>query len=129
MTQAKPTVWRSVRRWLPGVVISLVARIVLFQLSNWADISLAFTALRPINLGIALVLDDLSLGTRAMGWVVLLEHKTTFSKAFFTVNLGYLLNNIFPLRAGEIGRALFMGRSTGISPLHVLVDDRDRTGV
>jgi hypothetical protein len=53
MTQAKPTVWRSVRRWLPGVVISLVALIVLFQLSNWADISLAFTALRPINLGIA----------------------------------------------------------------------------
>jgi hypothetical protein len=120
MTQAKPTIWRSVRRWLPGVVISLVAVIVLFQLSNWADISLAFTALRPMNLGIALVLTILSLGTRAMGWVVLLEYKTTLSKAFFTVNLGYLLNNIFPLRAGEIGRALFMGRSTGISPLHVL---------
>jgi glycosyltransferase 2 family protein len=120
MTQAKPTIWRSVRRWLPGVVISLVAMIVLFQLSNWADISLAFTALRPINLGIALVLTIISLGTRSMGWVVLLEHKTTLSKAFFTVNLGYLLNNIFPLRAGEIGRALFMGRSTGISPLHVL---------
>jgi glycosyltransferase 2 family protein len=120
MTQAKPTIWRSVRRWLPGVVISLVALIVLFQLSNWADISLAFTALRPINLGIALVLTVFSLGTRAMGWVVLLEYKTTLSKAFFTVNLGYLLNNIFPLRAGEIGRALFMGRSTGISPLHVL---------
>jgi glycosyltransferase 2 family protein len=127
MTEPTPTPhqppkrgWRSVRRWLPGVIISLVALVVVFQLSNWQDIGLAFSALRPGSLAIAILLTTISLGTRAMGWAVLLEHRPTLSKAFFTINLGYLLNNILPLRAGEFGRALYMGRSTGISPLHVL---------
>jgi glycosyltransferase 2 family protein len=120
MTQSRSGFWRSARRWLPGVVISVVALVAVFQLSNWADISLAFTALRPVNLGVAVLLVIISLGTRAMGWVVLLEHRASLSKAFFTINLGYLLNNVFPLRAGEVGRAFIMGRSTGLSPLHVL---------
>jgi uncharacterized membrane protein YbhN (UPF0104 family) len=34
--------------------------------------------------------------------------------------IGYLLNNVFPLRAGELGRALIMGRSSKLGPLHVL---------
>jgi glycosyltransferase 2 family protein len=120
MTQPRPSVWRNVRRWLPGVLISLIAIAALFQLSNWEDISLAFTALQPLPMLAAFLLIVISLGTRAMAWVVLLERRATLSKAFFTINLGYLLNNLFPLRAGEIGRALFMGRSTGVSPLHVL---------
>jgi glycosyltransferase 2 family protein len=120
MTQSRSPVWRNVRRWLPGVLISFIAIAALFQLSNWEDISLAFTALQPLNVAVAFLLIVISLGTRAMAWVVLLERRATLSKAFFTINLGYLLNNLFPLRAGEIGRALFMGRSTGVSPLHVL---------
>jgi glycosyltransferase 2 family protein len=120
MNQSKPTLWRSARRWLPGVVISIIALIAVFQLSRWEDIGLAFSALRPLNLGIALLLTTISLGARAMGWVVLLERRPSLGKAFFTINLGYLLNNLLPLRAGEVGRALFMGKSTGVSPLHVL---------
>jgi hypothetical protein len=57
MTQSRPTVWRNVRRWLPGVLISLIAIAALFQLSNWEDISLAFTALQPVNYAVAFPID------------------------------------------------------------------------
>ncbi|HSV85732.1 MAG TPA: lysylphosphatidylglycerol synthase transmembrane domain-containing protein, partial [Levilinea sp.] len=112
--------WRSARRWLPGVVISITALIVVFQLSSWADIGLAFNALQPEKLAIAILLTTISLGMRALGWTMLLERRVSLSKAFFTINIGYLLNNILPLRAGEIGRALYLGRTSGVSPLHVL---------
>jgi uncharacterized protein (TIRG00374 family) len=112
--------WRSARRWLPGAVISILALIFVFQLSSWVDIGLAFSALEPEKLAIAILLTTISLGMRALGWSILLEHQVPLSKSFFTINIGYLLNNILPLRAGEIGRALYLGRTTGVSPLHVL---------
>jgi uncharacterized protein (TIRG00374 family) len=34
--------------------------------------------------------------------------------------VGYLLNNLFPLRAGEIGRAVLLGQTTGLGTFHVL---------
>jgi hypothetical protein len=57
---------------------------------------------------------------RAISWRILLEGKPSIRQAFFIICEGYLLNNLFPLRAGEIGRAVFMGRTIGISPFHVL---------
>lgn len=119
MKQRK-SLWRDARRWLPGVLISAVALFAVFRLASWQDLGLAFSTIRPANLGAALVLTLISLGTRALAWRVLLERKTTFRQAFFMVNEGYLLNNLFPLRAGEFGRAVFMGRATGLGSLHVL---------
>jgi uncharacterized protein (TIRG00374 family) len=120
MTVGKRSWVRGAARWLPGVVISVVALAVLLNLASWQDIMLAFESVRPLNLLVATLLTLVSLGTRAMAWQVLLERKASFQQSFFTINIGYLLNNVFPLRAGEFGRALIMGRSAGISPLHVL---------
>jgi glycosyltransferase 2 family protein len=111
---------RNLLRWLPGLFISIVALVLVFRLANKNDFTKAFEALQPINLLIAVVLTVISLGARAMAWRTLLEGKTSLSKSFFTINIGYLLNNIFPLRAGEIGRAIFMGRSSGLGTLHVI---------
>lgn len=116
----KKSLWRDVRRWLPGVLISVVALFALFRLASWQDLGMAFSTIQPLNLGVALCLTILSLGTRGLAWRVLLERKATLRQAFFVVNEGYLLNNLFPLRAGEFGRAVFMGRVTGLGPLHVL---------
>jgi len=41
-------------------------------------------------------------------------------RSFFIINIGYMLNNLFPLRMGEIGRAVFMGGAIRLSPFHVL---------
>ncbi len=120
MQPKKKSFWRKAIRWLPGVVISVVAIAVVLSLSQWQDVSLAFEALRPINIVIAAVLTVISLGTRAMAWRVLLQGRPSLKQSFFIINIGYLLNNIFPLRAGELGRAVFMGRAVKLSPFRVL---------
>jgi glycosyltransferase 2 family protein len=112
--------WRNVRRWLPGAIISLIAFITVFRLARWEDLKLAFTTIQPLYLLLAVVISVVSLGTRAMAWRVLLKNRATFKQSFFIICEGYFLNYILPLRAGEIGRAVFMGETSGLGPFHVL---------
>jgi glycosyltransferase 2 family protein len=47
------------------------------------------------------------------------RRKVSYKDAFFTMGVGYLLNNIFPFRLGEIGRAVMLDDSGRMSPLEV----------
>lgn len=114
------SLWQEARRWLPGVIISAVALFVLFRLANWQDLSLAFQSIQLVNLLIAIVLTLVSLVVRSLAWKALLGDKPNLVDAFFIICQGYLLNNLFPLRLGEIGRAVFMGKKIQVSPFHVL---------
>jgi uncharacterized protein (TIRG00374 family) len=117
---ARKSPWGDIRRWLPGVLISLVVIFMISRLATWQDLGAAFQALPLLNIGAAALLSLISLLVRAQAWRVLLGGRPTFRQSFFILNEGYMLNNLFPLRAGEIGRAVFMGRALGISPFHVL---------
>jgi glycosyltransferase 2 family protein len=112
--------WRHTRRWLPGVIISLIALAILFRLSNWHDLGIALRNIQPIYVAIAITLTVFSLWTRSMAWRVLLEYRATVSQSFLIINEGYLLNNILPFRAGEIARAVFMGQASGLGTMYVL---------
>jgi len=101
-------------------MISVVALFALFRLASWEGLSAAFSQVRLLNLAGAVLLTVLSLMTRARSWQILLNHRTTLRQAFFIINEGYLLNNLFPLRAGELGRAVFMGQASRLGPFHVL---------
>ena len=57
-----------------------------------------------------LALFILALMTRAFAWRILLLDAIPYRDVFLTLNAGYLLNNILPLRLGELGRALILGR-------------------
>ena len=57
---------------------------------------------------------------RAIAWRTILGNRISLKTAFFGVSEGYFLNNLFPFRVGEIGRALFVGKSSGLGTLHVL---------
>ena len=118
----KASLWRDARRWLPGVIISLVALVILLTFSkwNWTDLIQSWQAFRWPTLAGILGLSVLSLVVRAALWRTLLEERTTLTHSFFIINIGYMLNNLFPLRMGEIGRAVFMGGATRLSPFHVL---------
>ena len=118
----KASIWRDARRWLPGVIISVVALVILLTLSkwNWSDLIQSWQAFQwPTLVGI-IVLTVFSLLVRSALWRTLLEERTTITRTFFIINIGYMLNNLFPLRMGEIGRAVFMGGATRLSPFHVL---------
>jgi uncharacterized protein (TIRG00374 family) len=119
--ETKPTNrWQEVRRWLPGLVISLIAIIVVLNVINWNELVHAVTSFNPLYVGLTVLATILFLLARGMAVKTLLEDKVTFKQAFFAVNIGYLLNNIFPLRAGEVGRAALLGKTSGLGMMHVL---------
>jgi len=49
-----------------------------------------------------------------------LQRKVTVWRAGLGLAEGYFINNILPLRLGEIGRSFLMGRRTGLGTLGVL---------
>ncbi len=118
----RASLWREARRWLPGAIISVIALVILLTLSkwNWADLIQSWRAFQWPTLAGIIGLNVFSLFVRAALWRTLLEERTTLSRSFFIINIGYMLNNLFPLRMGEIGRAVFMGGATRLSPFHVL---------
>lgn len=120
MESKRSNVWRDVRRWLPGILISIAALYVVLRLIRWQDLLQALASFDPVYVAIACGLTVVFLAVRGMASRTLLEGKVTFRQAFLTINVGYLLNNIFPLRAGEVGRALLLGQSSGLGMMHIL---------
>jgi uncharacterized protein (TIRG00374 family) len=118
MATASPL--RDARRWLPGVLVSLIAIACLFYLVDWRAVVLAFTTLdwKVVPFFVALYLASTS--SRAMASRTLLENRPTFPQSYIAMMQGYLLNNLLPLRLGEIGRAFLLGHKINVSMFHVL---------
>lgn len=114
------SIWQKMKRWLPGILISVIAFSVVINLSNWADLKTAFTGIQAKYLLFAGLILIISLLLRAQCWRTLLKNKATLWQTFKVLNVGYLINNVFPFRAGEIGRAIFMGQITNLGAFHVL---------
>lgn len=112
--------WKQAWSWLPGVLISVIALVVLFRLVSWQDLASAFSSLSPFVLIAGVGLTILSALARAQTWRILLGSRAPFLQTFHIVNIGFLLNNILPFRSGEIGRAVLMGRASGLGTFHVL---------
>ena len=113
---SQPKIWT----WLPGVVVSLLAIMLLAKLATWEDLrqAAAQVALKPVLLAGGALL--LSVFFRALAWWTLLQKRAGFGRVFMTLNEGYLLNNLFPLRLGEVGRVFLLGAQEGLSPTFVL---------
>lgn len=120
MSRSGKIAWKKVLRWLPGVVISAIAIYAVIRFSHMQDISEALKSVRLSFILVMLALSVLSLAVRAIAWRTILGRQVSFPAAFFGVSEGYFLNNLFPLRLGELGRALSVGRSSGLGILHVL---------
>lgn len=112
--------WKSARRWLPGVIISLVA---IAAILYFVDLQRFVQAIRSANYWLLLAAFAGSLIwllVRGMVWLTLLRGKATYRDTFLTVCEGYLLNNFLPFRLGEIGRAFLLGRKSKLGFMEVL---------
>jgi hypothetical protein len=69
---------------------------------------------------VAIIFYLLGMVMRALSWMTLLQNKASYGRVFLTLNEGYLLNNIFPFRLGELGRAVLLSQATGLSAFFVL---------
>jgi uncharacterized protein (TIRG00374 family) len=106
-------------RILPGILVSLGALVVIFIIVDWHEV---LTALRQADykyllLGIPIYL--IAYFFRALAWRTLLKEEASIKKVFLIMQAGYLLNNVLPLRLGELGRAFLLGR-TGLGFWRVL---------
>jgi len=107
--------WKSARRWLPGTLLSLLA---IAAISYFVDLHRFVEALRTAQVGLlaAFVLTSLLwLAVRAVVWRTLLRGRASYRHAFLTLCEGYLLNNVFPFRLGEVGRAFLLARKAGLN--------------
>lgn len=112
--------WSQIGKWLPGVIISLITLFALTRIVNWQDLTNAFKT-ADINFIVAVSFFCLSsLLVRGKAWQVILGKPVTWVQSFFGICEGYFLNNILPFRAGEIGRSIFVGKSSKLGPFHVL---------
>ncbi len=107
-------------QWGIGVVLTCIAILLLSRVVHWEDLKAAFAALSPAALGMTFGIYIISFGLRAWCWQTLLQRKVSLWRAWLVLSEGYFLNNILPLRLGEIGRAFLMGRRTGLGTLNVL---------
>lgn len=111
---------RQARRWLPGLIISLIAIVVLVNFADWEDVYAAFTGMRWTYILGASCFYLAGILSRTIAWRVLLQRKASLPRVYFVLNEGYLLNNLFPFRLGELGRAILMSGSAKVSTFHVL---------
>jgi len=97
-------------RALPGILVSLCALAALIYFIDIGEVKNDLLQADYRYLILVLALYVLALMTRAIAWRILLLNEIPYREVFFTLNAGYLLNNILPLRLGELGRALILGR-------------------
>lgn len=114
--QTKNSLWR----WVPGIVISLIAIFALFRFVKIGDTFSILVKIPFIYILFTVLFTLLFLVVRAAGWKALLGKKASYRESFLKINEGYFVNNVFPLRLGEISRALFMGASMNVHPGQVL---------
>jgi uncharacterized protein (TIRG00374 family) len=102
-----------------GALISVLALVIAF---HGVDLPGALRAAEQANyfwLAASFALISLSIVVRAMRWQSLFPRprRLGFGNLFGTLNVGYFVNNILPLRAGELVRAILLGQLEPVSKI------------
>lgn len=120
MTESGKSGWLGkILRWLIPLTFSGIAFWLIFRQIEPAQLVENLKKIGWQTLLLATVFFFLSYFARVFCWYLLLRRKVSFWDAFFTMSAGYLLNNIFPFRLGEIGRALLLDDPDRASALEV----------
>jgi glycosyltransferase 2 family protein len=119
VSSGSASIWHEFKRWFPGFFISVITLVVLFRIAPLHDVVKAFSTIKLSHIIVGMFLTIASLLTRAVAWRILLQKQASLSETFFGINVGYLINNIFPLRAGELARAYVVGLSSGLGSIYV----------
>ena len=92
--QDKRSGWKQLLRWLPGVLISLIAIYAVLKFIKVDDLKMAFQTVKPSLIVILIVIQSAGLLIRGKAWQVILGQGVDYKTAFFGVNEGYFLNNV-----------------------------------
>jgi uncharacterized protein (TIRG00374 family) len=101
------------RLWI-GIIVSIVAIWLALRDIPLSELSTVLVNADPRWIFGAVVIQIVALITRGIRWRVILEEVERPQLPFWVMNIGYLFNNIFPLRAGEAVRAYLMAENSGM---------------
>ena len=91
---------------LLSFLLSLVCLYFAFQQANIRDIATTITQANFIYILCTLIITGFTFLVRSIRWRILLEKTNSSLHSFSaTVHIGYFLNNILPLRGGDLVRA------------------------
>ncbi len=125
---------KMIRRYLAsgfGLLVSVSALFWLARQFDFADLTSALNQLDLALLAPVPLFIFFSFAVRAQRWRLLVEHQPPirFWPSFSALMIGYLLNNILPARAGDVARALELGKSERMSRTKVFATlVTERTG-
>jgi glycosyltransferase 2 family protein len=97
-------------RLLPGIVLSVMAVLVLVWKVDWRLTLQAWSHARLWVIAPAIALIVAAMLTRAVAWRLLMRNAVPLRKAFWILNISYMLNSILPFRLGDIARAYLVSR-------------------
>lgn len=109
-------------RFLLGILISLVLLFLAFRQTDPERIWTLILAADRRYLLLAFIFHIAGLGLRAGRWRLLFWRQGNLPYADFldSVNIGYLVNNLFPVRLGDLVRSVLLGRWLQIGVPRVL---------
>ncbi|MGD8555527.1 MAG: lysylphosphatidylglycerol synthase transmembrane domain-containing protein, partial [Anaerolineales bacterium] len=116
--EKRPRSW--IVGWVVGILISLAALVVAFWGVQPGRFLNKIAQANYVYLIPSALLLLLGLLARARSWQVLLGDQVGFGRAFSALNEGYLLNNMLPLRLGELGRAYMVSQGQPIGSAKAL---------
>src|SRR5258705_5414282 len=111
------------KRWITiavGVLISAVAFFFAFRQMNFNEVWAAVTHIQPGWALAACVLIGISAFARGVRWSILLQRRLPVMDSFWLWVIGFLFNNVLPLKIGEVARSVLAGRRPGMSFTAVL---------
>ncbi len=112
---------RSPIAWI-GLAISLGALFLAFRGLHWAEVGEALADANYGLLALAAALMLVALYLRALRWAVLFHPRKgmRIGSLLGAMNVGYALNNLLPLRVGELARAYLIGKAENVSAARAL---------
>jgi hypothetical protein len=98
-----------VLRWAPGLLLSLLAVVLLLRVVSLEHLTAAWKRANGWYFlpGAGLLL--LAMIARGLAWRVLARRRIPPQRAFWVLNVGYLVNAVLPLRMGDVARAVLAG--------------------
>ena len=105
------------KKWahvLVGVALALALLWWMFSGTDWKEVFQAIRGVNPWWITLALAAIMVSFFTRVQRWsyIVRTAHPASFREMFSATQIGFLANFVLPARAGELIRALALGRLT-----------------
>lgn len=107
-------------RVLAGAALSIGAIALVLWRMDWGALRNTVAAANYWWLLPFLALEVLVIWTRALRWRIMLEDQLSTARLFWITNIGYLLNNVLPLRLGEVGRVYLVTRRSTVGAMQGL---------